>query len=189
MKQASQKMAKLDASNKDGINVKITGLNAAIKKKGNEILRRSDEAIKRIPQREIREIGDIIIDGMLERIARGQSPIQGKNRFPKYKNPLKYPGKRKPKVPVNLYLTGQFLKSLKSTAIAGGGTLERIVNINLDNRLARLKEEGHRIGHNGQPERPIIPIGSEKFQPRILIAAKRAYIELVKDYLKRRGLI
>jgi len=182
-------MAKLDATNKNGITIKLTGLNAAIKKRGQELLTKTDQAIKRIPQSEIRQIGDLIIDEMLDRILRGQSPIQGKNRFPKYKNPLKYPGNRKPKTPVNLWLTGQFLKSLKATPIAGGGALERLININLDNRLARLKEEGHRIGQNGQPERPIIPIGSEKFQPRILIKAKKAYIELVKDYLKRRGLI
>lgn len=183
-------MAKLDADNKLGLFVQINSsqLSKAISKKNKELLQKTDEAIKRMPNSVIKEIGDLIIAEMKARIARGQSPLARQTRFEKYKNPKKYPGSKKPKQPVNLKLTGQFLNSLRAQALPGGALLERIVNIGYDNALARLKEEGHRRGHNGQPKRPTIAEGDEKLQPRILNAAKKEYIKIVQNYLKRRGL-
>lgn len=74
---------------------------------------------------------------------------------------------KKPR-PVNLKLTGHFLDHLrmKVTGTLGEHGIEiGFYSGDKDRRgvEAWLKEEGHRLGANGQPSRPIIPIGTEEF--------------------------
>lgn len=111
----------------------------------------------------LREVGETIVDEMKEQIAVGKSPIHGDGNFPAYKNPKKYPGKRKPARPVNLELKGQMLSSLRYRI----NQAKIAVTILYANRKAQLKELGHREGANGQPERPTIPIESEQFNALI----------------------
>ena len=63
--------------------------------------------------------------------------------------------------PVNLFLTGKFLRALeyRLNGVAGRYNLE----IGFFDSKEAVKEEGHREGANGQPERPIIPINREDF--------------------------
>lgn len=73
-------------------------------------------------------------------------------------------GTKRPR-PVNLLLTGSFLKALeyKLTGTAGKYGLE----IGFFDAKEALKEEGHREGANGQPKRPIIPVLREEFAQTI----------------------
>lgn len=102
---------------------------------------------------------------MLENIKKGISPITGK-RFPAYKNPERYPGKRKPKRPVNLELTGEFLSALEFTVRSGKNPT---ITIGFFDKENADKEKGHREGAGGQPKRPIIPNSSESFSKKITI--------------------
>lgn len=127
-----------------------------------------------------------IIKEMKADIAKGINPITfGDRRFPAYKNPRKYPGRRKGARPVNLKLTGAFLKSLQFQ-------LERVARDNYDvvlgffDSLSRKKEEGHRDGANRQPKRPIIPEGNERFNARIQDIIVQIIDERYSDIARRR---
>ena len=125
-------------------------------------------------------IGASIVAEMKDRISSGISPITGK-RFPGYKKPKKYPGSRKPARPVNLFLTGQFLRSLKYRIRTGKIP---VVTIFFSNKLAQLKEQGHREGANSQRKRPIIPAGSESFTDSILLSMRRVLRKVIDKDLK-----
>ena len=63
--------------------------------------------------------------------------------------------------PVNLYLSGEFLKNLKAKVE------KRILLIGFFDEPWSLYEEGHREGVKGQPRRPIIPQGRERFSQSV----------------------
>lgn len=77
---------------------------------------------------------------------------------------------KKPR-PVNLLLTGEFLFHLEAvvTGVAGKHGLE----IGFFDSRQAAKEDGHREGVNGQPERPIIPLAREDFVASITNAIYR----------------
>ena len=111
----------------------------------------------------LRDIGEEIVDGMQEEIARGKSPIEGEGSFPSYKNPKKYPGKKKSPRPVNLSLTGKMLSDL----IYQVNQAKITVTILYRTKKSQLKELGHREGANEQPKRPTIPEENEELSPSI----------------------
>lgn len=113
------------------------------------------------------KIGDDVVDAMKGLISTGESPIKGWGRFPKYINPKRYPGKRKPHSPVNLYLTGAFLRALRAKVTAQTKRIK--IEIGYFAPKQAIKEQGHREGANGQPERPTIPDtgAGEQFHTRI----------------------
>jgi hypothetical protein len=125
--------------------------------------------LKKIRKPQLDKIGIGLVDLMKDNIRKGISPITGK-RFPKYKNAKKYPGlvrKRFPNKrtrPVNLHLSGDFLRALKSTGSPGKKPKVRIY---FTGRKNILKEIGHRRGAGGQPKRPVIPIRNEDFSRKI----------------------
>lgn len=78
---------------------------------------------------------------------------------------------KKPR-PVNLTLHGDFLNALQARVTGAGIDLGLEVGFFpgwTDDKgvEAFVKEIGHREGANGQPKRPIIPIGTEDFAQRI----------------------
>ena len=74
-------------------------------------LKKALEDIKKPIDRDTAEkVGEDIVDDMKRLIATGQSPIKGNGRFPAYKDPKKYPGKRKSRSPVNLALAKRGVK-------------------------------------------------------------------------------
>lgn len=121
--------------------------------------------LRKLKNRDLKAIAEEIIHLMLENIKKGISPITGK-RFPAYKNPKRYPGKRKPKRPVNLELTGEFLSALEFTVRSGKNPT---ITIGFFDKENADKEKGHREGAGGQPKRPIIPNSSESFSKKITI--------------------
>lgn len=57
-------------------------------------------------------LSDAIRKQSIDFMRKGISPVQGVKRYAAYKDPKKYPGKRKPKTPVNLKLSGDLYRSL-----------------------------------------------------------------------------
>lgn len=134
--------------------------------------------VRRIFNKDVLQtLGSLVIAKMNDLIRGGHSPIEGKGNFPAYKNPKKYPGKKKLHNPVNLSLTGQMLNSLRYRI----NQQKVIVTILYVNKKAAVKEQGHREGANAQPKRPTIPIKNEKFHSSITIAID----QFVNRVLKR----
>lgn len=125
----------------------------------------------------LREIGALIVDEMKTGIAQGKSPISGDGAFPAYKNPKKYPGKRKPARPVNLELTGEQLSALKYRI----NQAKIAVTIYYATKKAQLKELGHREGANDQPERPTIPDASEDLSQPIRRKVQSLIYRLIRQ--------
>lgn len=144
-----------------------------------------EEATKPIDEITAKKVAIDVIKKMKSLIRRGESPIDGNGKFPKYKNPKRYPGKLKPKTPVNLKLTGKFLDSLRSR--------HKPNRYGIGTELyfpakQELKEQGHREGANGQPERPILPsVKGEKFTKDIRDLYTELYRERILEVLKSKG--
>lgn len=122
-----------------------------------EVLSKADP--KDIQKTQIARVAQGFLEQKKRRISQGQSPITGK-RFPRYKNPDRYPGGLKPSRPVNLRLTGDFLRDLVFRVITGKNPA---IEIFFKTNESQLKEQGHREGANGQPKRPIIPNQRETY--------------------------
>lgn len=110
-------------------------------------------------------MGESAVEDMKAFIAGGDSTIEGRGEFPAYKNPDKYPGKRKPHSPVNLLLSGDFLNALHYRI----NQAKIAISIYYSDRKSKLKEQGHREGANKQPRRPTIPNEREKFRKAIML--------------------
>lgn len=128
------------------------------------------------------KIGKEVVTEMKDMISKGISPIQSVGRFEGYKNPEKYPGDRKPKRPVNLRLTGDFLNNLKFQVISQAK--DYFVRVGFFDRDSQLKEEGHRVGHNRQPKRPTIPEGNEQLAQRIQRIISGLLRERIRQIIK-----
>lgn len=157
--------------------LKITGI-----KNIQKVIENTNE--KAFTQAELKKIGNSVTDNMRDFISKGISPIQGKGRFPAYKNPKSYPGKKKNARPVNLELSGDFLKSLYSKGKTG---INPQIEIGYPPDEA-LKEKGHRDGANGQKKRPTIPDGNEKFAVTIVNDLIDGMAEAVNKYFKKEKL-
>lgn len=146
--------------------------------KVNPSLQRKLQDAAKIDRSTAAKIGSEIVSQIKDFTASGVSPIRGKGKFPRYKDPAKYPGKRKPRTPVNLRLTGAFMKGLKHEVISDGknGYAARVFY----QAEQEKKEQGHRDGAKGQPKRPTIPRGNESFAEKI----KAAYIRIVQNSKK-----
>lgn len=154
--------------------------NAALKKTQKLIERLERPVTKKTAQK----LGSAIVREMKSLISKGNSPISGAGRFPKYKNPKRYPGSKKPHRPVNLKLTGDFLKSLKWKVVTVRGVNATQVGYFSDKQSK--KEQGHREGSNSQPKRPTIPKGTERFARRIQLKILEILQSSVKQARKGR---
>jgi hypothetical protein len=168
------------------VDVKFKGFDALKKKLGSRAL---NAAI--FNKKTSEKVGKTVIIEMKNLIAKGISPIAAPwpNKFEKYKPSYidtikkqkgEYRGKKVS--PVNLKLTGDFLKSLTSGTVNNiNGTFAKAF---FNDETSALKEKGHREGANKQKKRPVIPIKNEKFRATILTQAKKMYTEDAKKNLK-----
>lgn len=132
---------------------------------------------------EAQQIGDLAVSAMKGMISQGLSPIRGGDdattRLRSYLDPKKYPGKRKPRTPVNLFLTGKMLADLKAVPVQGSKGW--LAEIGYRSEKEQLKEKGHRIGSDKArtKKRPTIPIFSrgERFAKRV----EDTYLAVVFD--------
>ena len=144
-----------------------------------------------ITQKDAKKMGTAVIREMKRLISRGVSPIRGKGKFPPYKKPERYPGKRKSKTPVNLKLSGKFLKDLKAKPKPQKKSRGYTAEIGYRDPDQQIKEEGHRKGGSPgkrQPKRPTIPTQSgEQFAQRIQDVYLRFILKLQRKIAKRRN--
>lgn len=126
------------------------------------------------------KVGIPFIKEMVDTIQRGISPINGAGRFERYKDPKKYPGKRKPQRPVNLTLTGRFLKDLGASA--SRNNTSHTLKIKQTSAYAKQIEEANREG--SKMNRPIIPLDSEDVTAPLRRFVRELYIRLIKAKLK-----
>lgn len=138
-------------------------------------------------------VGKVVVRGMKNSISKGISPIRGpgiKARLPGYRDSYvrvirrgrgDFRGKRTR--PVNLKLTGDFLKALMSRVIRVKG--ENVSQIKFRTREAELKELGHRKGTNNQRKRPIIPIRKEQMNATITLSIVKIYEALIQSIIKK----
>lgn len=111
--------------------------------------------------------------------SKGLSPVSGFGRFKRYKNPDRYPGGRKPHRPVNLRLSGDFLRSLSYKVFS------KDLVIGYFTAESEAKERGHREGANGQPIRPTIPVRRENFRKGITQKLEDIYKKGFEDLVER----
>lgn len=128
-------------------------------------------------------IGKELVEDFKASIEVGLSPIQGKGRYEGYKNPTNYPDKiqnkfpNKKRRPVNLILSGDFLRTLIYKISLSNNS----ITIGFFDKKSQKKEQGHREGYKGQPSRPIIPEGNEKIKSSIISKIKN---KLISEYNK-----
>lgn len=146
-------------------------------------------------KKESNDMGSQVIKEMKNLVSKGISPIVGaglSKRFEPYhgsyrkqiKDRGRVDGYRKALRPVNLKLSGAFLKSLRRTVTKrSGGGWDTVIGFN--DELSEDKETGHREGANNQRKRPIIPEGNETFAQRIQLILLRHIKESV-DRIRRR---
>lgn len=101
---------------------------------------------------------------------------EAQKKYP-YSVQKEYPDK-KPR-PVNLKLSGDFLKSLDSEVVGQGTNFD--LKIGFFDNLSVKKEQGHREQQNGQGYRPIIPIRGESFSEKIM----RLIVKMFKTQQKK----
>ncbi len=139
---------------------------------------------------EANETAKEVVSEMKDMISKGISPVKSVGRFPAYlragekgKYPdnqrSKYPTKRQR--PVNLYLSGDFLKALSYRILSGKFGFS--FDVGYFDKDSVAKEEGHALGWNGQPQRPTIPDDgqfAERIQRIIFNGFKKAVSAFVK---------
>jgi len=136
-------------------------------------------------------IGKEMVAEMKALIAVGSSPIRGYGKFPKYKNPKtgypstvakQYPNKKAS--PVNLYLSGDFLKDLKAEVVKIRQSFAIAIGYSKEKEI--LKEKGHREGANTQPNRPTLPLAraNEQFALRVQEKLLRRINEILGKIIK-----
>jgi len=135
-------------------------------------------SLKKMNKAQLQFVGDLVVEEVKIRVAKGQSPIEKGKRFPAYKDPKVYPAKQKRKRPVNLFLSGDFLNHLKARVRTG---FRPRITIGFFDKKSILKEKGHREGAGGQPKRPIIPLKNESFSRQV----KRNFLISIQKVLNK----
>lgn len=139
------------------------------------LLEKINSAEKKTSLAANREIQREFKNKFLNLISKGISPINGEARFTGYKNPKKYPASKKRPRPVNLKLSGKFLREFSVT-------LKRfnVLEYGFFSQYGKNLEEGHRIGQNSQLKRPIIPQGNEK----LVYSLEALILKIFKKYFR-----
>ena len=120
-------------------------------------------------------IGETVIRESKAMIAKGQSPVDGYGRFEKYKDPKKYPGKRKPASPVNLKLEGDMLDAYQYRR-----TAKTKLEVGVRDPKQAKKAHAHNEGTADIPQRRFIPGEGESFAKPIT----RKVIDIIDRRMK-----
>lgn len=133
-----------------------------------------------------------VVDGEIKRmIAAGVSPVQsveGGRRFKGYKEPDKYPGKKKAKRPVSLWLTGEMLSWYRSWRTSGVRLSFGIPSA--APQEVKIKAEANNVGtmneSTGQvaiAARRFVPLRGETFAVSVMRKLKKLYAQRIKTLL------
>lgn len=134
---------------------------------------------------------EVIDETIKPLIASGVSPVEGyasgKRRFDKYKDPKKYPAKKKPKTPTNLFLSGLMLSFYTAKRITGN-----ILRIGIPSdapQAVKDRADGNNVGTKtksgavGIPARRFIPLKGETYRVSVLRKIKKVYAERIARLL------
>lgn len=97
------------------------------------------------------EIGETVISEMKKSLKVGVSPVKGERRLEPYVNPKSYPGKLKPRSPVNLELSGDMLDALDYKVSDGR------VTVGIFDGKEAVKARAHNDGEGNMPRRHFMP--------------------------------
>lgn len=117
-------------------------------------------------------------------IASGTSPVEsyeGSRRFRKYKDTDSYPANRKPKSPVNLFLTGTMLTYYKAYAI--GKNILRMGIPSYAPEDVKTRAEANNVGTETIAARRFIPVQGETFKISVMRRLKNIYAEKIARLL------
>lgn len=138
-----------------------------------------------------KDMQDVVVDGEIKRmIAAGVSPVrsvEGGRRFKGYKNPDKYPAKRKAKRPVSLYLSGLMLSWYRAVKI-NGTRISFGIPTNAPQEV-KDRAEANNVGTtNSQGDvaiaaRRFIPLDGETFAVSVVRKMKTLYAKRIKELL------
>lgn len=139
----------------------------------------------------VKDVQREVIDGQIKPlIAAGVSPVKsvdGGRRFRGYKDPDKYPGKRKTKRPVSLNLTGQMLAFYKSEKVSGNtmsiGISRRAPQEVKDKALANNVGTVNSEGEVAIAARRFVPLRGENFNVSVVRKIKNLYAKRIKALL------
>lgn len=140
-------------------------------------------------------VGDVnqeVVSEINRLIDAGVSPVDGyeSKRFKGYKDPQKYPAKKKAKRPVNLLLSGEMRAWYEAVKISG-----TTISIGIPtNAPADVKDraEANNVGTtNAQGEiaiapRRIVPLAGEKFSQSVIRKLKSVYTKRIKALLSNK---
>lgn len=128
------------------------------------------------------QLGNLVVSEIKENIAKGISPVFKERRFEKYKDPSKYPGNRKKRRPVNMYLSGDMLEALKFRLGRGFSITFGWFGGGLQTKKANNHNSGDTV-----PKRRLIPDEkNERFNASITRVINDYYGRVLSDILKRR---
>jgi len=132
---------------------------------------------------------EVVKNTILPLIASGTSPVDGTTgrRFRGYKDPKKYPGKRKERRPVSLYLSGEMLSLYVAEKISGvrlrlgiSARASREVKLRAEaNNVGTIREDGK----EGIPARRFVPLIGETFRISVMRKIKSLYAKRIKSLL------
>jgi hypothetical protein len=124
-----------------------------------------------------RRVAKLIIDEMKKSLSRGVSPVRGVRRFPRYKDPMNYPGDQKSRLPVNLKLSGDMLDSL-APVFRGSRMWIEIGKDQTD------KASAHQEGTPHMAARRFMPTNEgEEFTVTIQRSVRNLYARILSDII------
>ncbi len=146
---------------------------------------------KLVDEKFIEDMQREVIDGTIKPlIAAGVSPVEstdGGRRFAGYKDPDKYPAKRKAKRPVSLWLTGVMLSFYKAVKISGSRLQLGIpTNAPNDVKVRAVANNGGTVNSEGQvavAARRFIPLRGENYRISVVRKIKDLYARRIKALL------
>lgn len=141
----------------------------------------------------IRSMNTDVVGEIKRMINGGVSPVQnfeGQRRFKKYKDQDKYPGKKKAKRPVNLFLSGAMLSWYRAVKISG-------IRISFgipSNAPSEIKDraEANNVGTTNSEgavaiaSRRFVPLPGENFNISVLRKLKNLYALRIKVLISKK---
>lgn len=135
-----------------------------------------------------------VVDAEIKRaMLRGVSPVRGFGRFGEYLNPDRYPGKgkkrKKPRRPVNLFLTGEMQSWLQ--AVKKSGTQITVGIAKVAPKFVKIKAQANNLGTvtkdgtGAVPRRRFIPQKGEQWNVTIIRKIKNLFAKRVQAVLNK----
>ena len=129
----------------------------------------------------------VVNDEIKQLIASGTSPVDSREgrRFKGYKNPESYPGKRKEKRPVSLWLTGEMLNWYQAWKVNGLRLRIGIHTNAPEDVKIRAVANNEGVPEKNISARRFIPMRGETYRISIIRKLKELYAKKIKSILSK----